>query len=662
MLLKSHHLYEFGAFRLNVEERVLAFEGEPVHVPPKAFELLALLVRHAGRIVTKDAVMAAVWADTFVEDGTVAVHLSTLRKLLGERGGRQWIETVPRRGYRFAGPVRELLVEAQEMPLVVVPGDTTGESSRPPPATADADDRAAGRSLPDALPAVETSGVETGHTTARSVRPTLLVWLTFGAAAVLALAAGLYLWHPWRRASPGGGMSIQSLVVMPFQALGADGREQYLQVGLPDALVARLGRLHRLRVLPTTSVKVQEDPFEAGRRLGVDGVVTGTVTTDGDQVRVNVVLSRTADRSTIWSGQFDRRSTTLIAVENEIAGAIADSAVSGMTAAERAGLRRRETPNGDAYVLYLRAVDQWSRRTPAAIRTAIAMYQRAIQLDPRFALAYAGLADAYAVTVSGLPPAERFPLAKAAAGRALALDGNLPEAHAALAFLDYKADWQWKDADREFRRALALDPGYALAHHWYGEFLGLLGRYDAAAAQMRTARALDPYSVAILIDYADVLRKAGRLADAQAMLEAGMKMAPDTPQLNKALGAVLGQEGHADEGVTLDLTSRRLAGEAPGEIAGLRRAFAHGGAAEYWTTYIQLLLDKKGRATALPFGVASELATLYSRLGDRANTMKWLIAATDRRENGPLELRSPDFAFLAGDPRFETLKKKVGLD
>jgi DNA-binding winged helix-turn-helix (wHTH) protein/TolB-like protein/Flp pilus assembly protein TadD len=676
-MLVGHHVYEFGSFRLDVGEGRLLRDGDPVRIAPKALELLAVLVARAGRVVTKDDLMAELWAGTFVEDGNLTVHVSALRKLLGENAG--WIETVPRRGYRFQGPVRELLVEPPEVPLVVLASPASAPGNRLSPPSV-ADPAASQPVLPaSGLPApslVESLVTQTParsdpaaplepssrHIAGRVARPrtTLARWAAAALALVAVAALGLFLRARLHRlAAPSS--AIHSIIVMPFDSAGTGGNARYLQLGLPAALVSRLSSLSELRLVPTAAVRNGEDPFEAATRLGVDGVITGFVASVGGRVQVTVELSRVSNRSIVWSGQFERQAAEIISIENEMAQQLADRVAPGATAAERGDLQRRETPNGEAYVLYLRGLEEWGRRTPDAIRTAILMYQNAIRLDPGFALAYAGLADAYAVTVSGMTPDERFPLARAAARKALSLDNNLATAHTTLAFLDYKADWRWEDAEREFRRALALDPNAALTHHWYGEFLGLLGRYDEGEQQLQAARRLDPYSVAILIDEAELLRKAGRLDAARTALDAGLKIQPGNALVNKAIGGILEEQGHADEAVQFDLKSRRLAGEPPEEIAQLTQAFAHGGARAYRQAYIRMLLASKGRATALPIGVATELATLYARAGDRRDTLKWLLVATDAHEDAPLELNSPEYRFLAGDPQFEALKKRVGL-
>ena len=223
-------------------------------------------------------------------------------------------------------------------------------------------------------------------------------------------------------------------------------------------------------------------------------MLTGSLQREGDRLRVTAQLSRASDRRQIWAQQYDEKFTDIFAIEDAIAGRVATSLVTDISLRDRATLTRRETRNPDAYDLYLRARDQWALRTAATVRTSIRMYQQAIAIQADFALAYAGLADSYNLAVSGIAPLTRAPLAKAAAERALALDPLSAEAHTALAFQDYKFEWKWKEADREFRRAIELNPRYTLAHHWYGEFLKLLMRHDESIREFRKAMELDPFS------------------------------------------------------------------------------------------------------------------------------------------------------------------------
>jgi tetratricopeptide (TPR) repeat protein len=291
------------------------------------------------------------------------------------------------------------------------------------------------------------------------------------------------------------------------------------------------------------------------------------------------------------------------------------------------------------------------------------MYRQAIAIDPNFALAYAGLADAYNVTVSGLPPATRFPLARAAAERALALDPRSAEAHNALAFLLYKFEWKWQDSEREFRRAIALDPNYALAHHWFGEYLGLLRRYPESIEQFRQALALDPLSVAVRVDFLDPLVAAGRIGEARAVLDEGMRIDRMNPRLLIASSAVLAAEGHEAEGVDAELRGRLLLGAPETEVDALGAAYRRGGMRAFDEERVALLLEqvKRGALSVPGMSAATQLGLVYAKLHDREHALEWLTRSVDRGEDGALHLRVPVYDFLRDDPQYQALAARVGI-
>src|SRR5262245_998182 len=325
-----------------------------------------------------------------------------------------------------------------------------------------------------------------------------------------------------RTPRPATGGPVQSLVVTRFSSIAAAKGQEHLELGLPDALTTRLAALRQLRVPPTAALRAGEDPFATATRLGVDAVLTGSVQRDGDQLRVTAQLSRTGDRAQLWAGRFDQPFTDIFSVEDALAERIASSLIANLSSSERASLRRRETPNAAAYDLYLKGRELWNRRTPESIRSAIALYQDAIALDPGFVLAHAGLADAYSITASGLPGLTRYPLGRAAARKAVELDDQSADAHNALAFVTYKSEWKWADAEREFKRAIELNPNLVLAHHWYGEMLGLIGRFEDATTEFRRAGELDPLSVAVRVDFARMLTRNGAAREALELTEEGL--------------------------------------------------------------------------------------------------------------------------------------------
>lgn len=326
----------------------------------------------------------------------------------------------------------------------------------------------------------------------------------------------------------------------------------------------------------------------------------------------------------------------------------------------------REAPapaaaNREAAALTERARESWRLRTPPSVQQAITLYQRAIALDPSFAPAYAGLADCYNLTMSGLPVTLRAANAKANAERALALDPGLAAAHTSFAFYQYKFEWKWAEAESGFRRAIAADPSYALAHHWYGEMIGLLGRFDEAIAELRRALALDTGSLPIISDLAAVLLRAGRLAEARDVLAAGAAINPMYHGISSRMAEVLAAEGRERESLEEAWRAAVLTGATMESIEELRDAYRTGGLQAVLRVEIARLEGDAPGRFAVP-AQASFLATRYARLRDRDKTLYWLGMAIDRREDVVLHLPTyPEYDWLRDDPAFDRILARAGL-
>jgi DNA-binding winged helix-turn-helix (wHTH) protein/TolB-like protein/tetratricopeptide (TPR) repeat protein len=617
---------EFGPYRLEPSESRLTKDGTLVRLTPKALELLVALATRPGRLVTKEELVAEVWPDTFVEEGNLAVNMTRLRQALSDESGQSYVETVPKRGYRFVAPVREIAGVAEPAPLEPVPAADVAPSPH---------DRPAKRNAPP------------------------LAWFGVAALVVAMIAGAAYL----RRATPAAATeSVQSLVVTRFSSLDPSSGQGHLELGIPDALTTRLASLRQLRVPPTAALKADEDPFATAARLGVDAVLTGSVQRDGDQLRVTAQLSRVDDRSQLWAGRFDQPFTDIFAVEDSLAERIASSLVTNLSSTERAALRRRETPNAAAYELYLKGRELWNRRTPESIRSAISLYHDAVNLDPGFVLAHAGLADAYSITASGLPGVTRYPLARAAARQAIELDDRSADAHNALAFVTYKSEWKWAEAEREFKRAIELNPNLVLAHHWYAEMLGLIGRYDDAETQFRRARELDPLSVAIVVDYARMVTRRGRFDDSLRMIDEGLAVNPAELRLYRERSLALIAMGRDEEGIKALMRYRTLAGTSPADLALLEHAWDNRGLRGYRLQEVDILRRQLKAGGTWPYGLATALAIAYATLGDKEETIAWLTRCVETLEDGALGMKqSHDYDFVRDDPRFRALYKRIGF-
>ena len=489
-------------------------------------------------------------------------------------------------------------------------------------------------------------------------------WLA--AAAVLMAATAIVV---WKQQSPPP--LVGSVAVLPFTSLDAAQTDlPHLNFGMTEALITRLGEARQLRVTPASTVRhflgSTQSATEIGRELSVAAVVTGSLLRSGDRLQVTARILRVNDGEPLWTGRFDETYANIFGVQDRISRQVASTLILDVDADALNRVRRRETRDSEAYDLYTRAREQWSRRTPDSIRRAINLFERTLELDPNFPLAYAGMANAYALTASGLLPSERFPQAKEAAFKALALDENLAEAHNALAFISYKWDWQWATAERHFKRAIALEPNYALAHHWYSEFLSILGRHDEALAGFMEARALDPYSTAIRGDHGAALVRASRAEDAVAVLQAAIAQEPKAAALYYRLYTAFFILGRADEAFEAFVQSRVLSGATNTDIERIRAIYQSRGFDGVMRHDLAHLLEVNRTGMSRGFysrlSIAATIAHHYALLGDRENALTWLEEAVRRRDDGPLTMRTMWYwEPYKADARFKAIESRIGM-
>lgn len=449
---RALHFYEFGAFRLNVNERLLYRGAEVVPLTPKVFDLLFVLVENAGHVLDKTSLMEHLWPDSFVEESSLTQNISLLRRALAE-DDRNYIETIPKRGYRFVAEVNEI-----------------GE--------------------PAAAPVHTSSETQLAH----SNRKVSTYVAAFTGCLVLVVAFGFF--YRTRRVS---NFTPKSVAVLPFKTIGSD-KEDLLGLGMADALIIKLSRLEQLTVLPTSSVfrftNRDRSVVEIGRELGVEGVLDGTVQRDGDWVRVTAQLIRLSDGRTVWSGTFDERYSSIFTLQDSISDQVSASLRPSMTTSPKTPTAHL-TENTEAYEAYVTGLYFWNRRTMENLPKAIGYLEQAVQKDPNFAEARAILADCYYLSIQeeygGSAPEEALKRAEASASAALQLDENLAEAHTVKAGLKL-TQRNFDEAGRYFRRALELNPNYAVAHVRYAYFLHADLRLDDAVYHMRQAQKLDPAS------------------------------------------------------------------------------------------------------------------------------------------------------------------------
>ncbi len=633
---KTKRVYGFASFRLDPEEHVLLNGGARVPLTPKAFDTLLALVESSGHILQKDDLLTRVWPDTFVEEGTLARNISTLRKALGDDSeGQNFIETVPRRGYRFVAPVQQFSFPEAATPAATEAAEEKAERGRSQtrPATR-------GRNL----------GI-------------------LGAVLALAVLAGIYVIsrHAARARASAAGTIV--LAVLPFENLSGDAAQQFFADGFTEEMITDLGNLQpdRLAVIARTSaIRYQGttmDPLAIGRELGAQYVLTGSLRREADRARITARLIRTGNGTTVWAANYDRNVSNILALQSEVATSIAAEISLKLSPEINARLRQARTLDPEAYEDYLEGRYFWNKRTAASYVKAIDYFQKAIARDSRYAEAYSGLADAYALLGSlpndQVPRREAMPKAKEAALTALRLDDSMAEAHTSLAFEEMHYEWNWPASEREFRRALQLNPSYATAHQWYAYWLAAQGKHDEALAQLSLAEKADPLSIIIKTDAAELLGTAGRYPEGVQAAQKALEMDSGFTLAHYFLAEnYLAQRIYPP---AIDEYEKMLAMDRDNiwALAGLARAWAATGKpAEARTLLHQTLGICRNQSDC-----ALQIAGIYASLGEKDEAFAWLETAWQNREGALILLngRLLPLASLRSDARYAELATRMDL-
>jgi TolB-like protein/DNA-binding winged helix-turn-helix (wHTH) protein/Tfp pilus assembly protein PilF len=628
----------FGVFELDLLAGELRKHGLRVRLQEQPFQVLAMLLSHAGEVVTREQLQKKLWsADTFVDfDHGLNKAISKIREALSDSADSpRFVETVARRGYRF-------------LALVKVDEVTSPLSPEPAP-------------LPH--PTAETDGGPdlTSKPAVRRTPIPLPVWYA-SVFLLLLLIASLAAWK--FRFGNRPVHVIRSLAVLPLESLSNDASQDYFADGMTDELISDLGQISALRVISRTSVmsyKHARKPLpQIGRELNVDAVVEGTVLRSGDRVRITAQLIEASADKHLWSQSYEGELRDTLALQNKVARAIADEIRINLNPQEQAALKSVKVVNPGAYESYLKGRYFWNKRTANGLKVALAYFKQAIDEDPSYAQSYSGLADTYALLgdwqYAEMTSKEALPKAKTAAVKALELDGMLGEAHNSLAFCFDAFDWDFDSAGKEFRRAIELNPSYATAHHWYAWHLSVLGRYDEAIAEMRSAKNLDPLSLIINADLAELLLIAHFYDESIRQSRKTIEMDPNFALAHNQLGQAYLQKSMHDEAVTELQKAVQLSGGSPTCIASLARAYAASGKRG---EAINLLSELKSRSNP-NYSDASEIAVIYAVLGDSDQAMNWLQRGYEERFNPSVLLR-PGFDPLRSDPRFQELMRRIGL-
>lgn len=462
----------------------------------------------------------------------------------------------------------------------------------------------------------------------------------FGVLLVTALGLGGYWYYggPARK-------QINSIAVLPFQNRSAEPDTEYLSDGLAESLIYRLSQLPNLKVSPTSTVfryKGNEtDPITIGRELAVDAVLSGRIVQRGDNLTISVGLVDVSNNKQLWGEQYDRKMADLLATQREIAREIVNGLALKVSNDEK-GLNKQYTENNEAYQLYLKGRFYWNKRNPEALKRSIDYFNQAIEKDPSFALAYAGLADSFVVPANRLAPREAMPKAKAAAMRALQIDDSLAEAHTSLGRVLQVYDWNWKEAESEFKRALELNPRYPVAHQWYGGYLERTGRMDEAISERKLALELDPLSTITNFELGQAFFFARDYDKALEQFEKTLELDPGFPAALQYIPVVYVQKGMIDKAIASVQAAPETAALAWTGVPGY--VFAKSGR----TKEARIMLDELKRLSEHQYISAVGVAHIYIGLGDNEEALAWL-------ERG-YEERSFQMQFLKVDPRYDSLR------
>lgn len=631
--------YQFDTYHVDTVRRLLLRGGEPVVLTAKAYDLLLAFIERHDQILSKRELMQQLWPDTAVEENNLTVQVSALRKALGERADEhRYIVTVPGRGYRFVAEVKSQAARTTEAAHSALAASTvTKEPSPAPPVN----ERRPRRRWSFLAPAVLIA----------SLTLAVVAWRIGGNKETTASDA---------RTSVAPTVRLKSLAVLPFKMIGGADSEQYVGLGLADAVIGKLGSTTQVTVRPTNAVRQYadptQDPLRAGRELRVDAVLDGNVQRVGDRLRVTVQLLRVSDGAWLWTEKFDESSADLFLVQDRVSGETARLLAGELTQTGRSALAKRYTQNGAAYHSYLKGRYFWNKRTPEAMRQAINYFNEAVEHDPSYALAYAGLADCYNLSseYGRLPPRESYAKGKAAARRALELDESLAEAHTALAFAHFNHDWDWAGAEREYRRALELNPSYATAHHWYSVSLAAAGRFDEAYGEARRALEIDPLSLIINANLGWLLYLGRRYHESENQLKSTLALDENFAGPRYYLASVYREQGRYAEAVA-EYERVLMIPAAADRATGLAYTLAITGESEK----ARQLLNKLRKQ---PLYLNDyNVAVVHIGLGEKDEAFRWLETAFENRSWWLAYLKvDPLLDRIRDDARFPELLRRAG--
>jgi TolB-like protein/DNA-binding winged helix-turn-helix (wHTH) protein/Tfp pilus assembly protein PilF len=632
----------FGSFQVDLSSGELEKHGIRIRLQDQPFQILVMLLERPGEVVTREALRQKLWpADTFVDfDKGLNSAVLRLRGVLSDSAEKpRYIETLPRRGYRFIAEVKDSASSSLSSSFI-------------------------NPSAPNELPVAAVPAMVELPGAAWRRRPARL-WL---AAAALGLAVAIFLaFSLIRRRHPfaiGASPRIQSIAVLPLENLTGDPNQEYFVDGMTDALITDLAQIRALRVISRTSVMQYKRSGkllpQIARELKVDAVLEGSVVRSKDQVRIDAQLIQTANDQHLWAKSYQRELRDIVVMQNEIAHAVADEVRIQLTPQEQVRLAVSNPVNSNAYENYLKGQYYLQRWASEGEAKASEYFQKATKEDPNYAPAYAGLALAYArQSFLELPTRQVMPLAEQAARRALALDDSWAEAHEALAFIKYRFYWDWAGAEAEFNRALELSPNYAEGHREYAVFLRTANRYQESVAEAVRAKELDPKSDVVRAGLGNAYLLARQYNLAIQVLRQAVAQYPEGPLAYVHLGLAYEQKGLGLEAISALEECVRLSHRDPTYLATLAHAYATFGRRQDAEKILAELQQRAKRQYVSP----STIAEVWLGLGNKRQALAWLEKAYEDRAFQLVTINSfPSYDPVRSDPRFQSLVRRIGLD
>jgi DNA-binding winged helix-turn-helix (wHTH) protein/TolB-like protein/Flp pilus assembly protein TadD len=633
--VQNGRIYSFDRFQLDVDNRQLRCDDKPVSLSAKAFDLLQALLENNGRLVGKDELFSSVWRDQIVEESNLTVHISQIRKALGETTKNpRYIETVPGYGYRFVGELRnveddEIIIETHTVSKMTIEEEELN-TERP------------------ALPVRQAWDLR---------------WLGATALVLIATAGGAWLWItrvPTGASLSGSSRVVSSVAVLPFQFLNGDSQNDGLELGLAESLINRLSGLNNISIRPIAAVKKYSgengDIRKIGEELKVDSVLEGNIQKEGNRIRLTIRLLDVKNGTTIWKEQIDEAFADIFAIQDKISNRVVSSLQIALSDKEKQQLAKVHTQNIEAYKTYLIARHHWNKRSPEGFTESIRFFNQAIDLDPTFALAFAGLADSYLlIGLYGIEPTtDAFPKARAAAEKALNIDQDLAEAYVSLAMVENLFQYDWKKAEEHFSRALELRPSYSTGHHWFGLFLAMQGRTPEALNHLSQARDLDPLSSSINTDLAFAYYLANQTEKANEQLNKTLKADPEFANAHNLLGMNYIAEKRFEAAISELETANRL---SDGRSGAVELIWAHGFSGNNEKARQLLAAYPKGK-TISPF----DLAVVFTSLGEKEKAIEQLYQAYEKRDPLIVPIKVyPPFETLSRETKFIELLKRMNL-